>query len=72
MLSFGKSDNLLAKSEFNNEPIYLFQQFFIHKDNWRQENEIKFCVKKNNRTKLRHHASVVLHHSQASIAFVIR
>ena len=47
MLSFDKSENLTMGKDFNNQPIYLFQQFFIHKDSWRQENEIKFCVKKN-------------------------
>ncbi len=47
MLSFHKSKNLVADKDFNAQPIYLFQQFFIHKDSWRQENEIKFCVKKN-------------------------
>ncbi len=47
MLSFHKSKNLVPDKDFNNQPIYLFQQFFIHKDSWRQENEIKFCVKKN-------------------------
>jgi len=46
MLSFAKSDNLKKTNEFNNEKIYLFQQFFIHPHDKRQE-EIKFCLKKN-------------------------
>ena len=46
MLSFSKSDNLTKTSDFNNQPIHLFQQFFIHSDPKRQE-EIKFCLKQN-------------------------
>ena len=46
MLSFSRSDNLVKNSDFNNQKIHLFQQFFIHSDEKRQE-EIKFCLKKN-------------------------
>ena len=51
MLSFSKSFNLKKTSDFNNQPIHLFQQFFIHKDPERQK-EIEFCLKKNVENKL--------------------
>ena len=46
MLSFERSDNLKSISEYNPEPIHLFQQFFIHNDADRQK-EIELCLKKN-------------------------
>lgn len=46
MLSFSRSSNLKKTTEFNNQQIHLFQQFFVHPDEKRQE-EIKFCLKKN-------------------------
>ena len=46
MLSFLKSNNLLSSSDNNPEPIYLFQQFFIHSEPDRQK-EIEFCLQKN-------------------------
>jgi hypothetical protein len=46
MLSFDRSDNLKSTDDYNPEPIYLFQQFFIHKDAERQK-EIELCLKKN-------------------------
>ena len=46
MLSFERSGNLTKTSEFKNQQIHLFQQFFVHHDEKRQEG-IKFCLKKN-------------------------